>query len=384
MTTDYAGDYLQNTQAVLRAGRELRKALGADWATLGDAISRLEQTAQQHETGGMGYRAFMFSELETTTEADKVTRERMTEDVLVSVLTDLQVANVLMAAGQALGETGKKAEPRLLDETLLRLDNTTRAIEQSLAQGVKPGRFGFTEEAASPEVVRSADLPSAIETCKRRSNETLDILVSEAQGVVTSVVTALSKLDEKEVLEALSKLGVEVKELPKVGRLFRQGIEKLKGAIDTLTRLLGSEALVRIKAQVEQIWQEVREGKHVAQALKWAFGVEATQALIAKILSSEGLQQEALDQASNALAPLATTFKEKMAMAKGMASAVTLGGTLLALTPLAGPGLMLFTASFYMGILAAVVLIGMDYADGGRILLRVRGVGEIISSARPG
>jgi hypothetical protein len=117
--------------------------------------------------------------------------------------------------------------------------------------------------------------------------------------------------------------------------------------------------------------------------LKWAFGVEATRTHIAEILGSEGLERAALDEASNALSQLVIKFKENMAMAQGLTSAVTLAGTLLALTPLAGPELALVTASAYVLILAAVVLIGMDYADSGRILQRVRGVGEIADSVRP-
>lgn len=381
----YTSDYLLSTQSVLHAGGRLRNVLDADRATREYAITRLERAAEQHETGGTGYRTFMFSELETTTEADKAIRERVTEDVLISVLTDLQVANVLMAAGQALGETGEKAEPRRLDEALLRLENTTRAVERSLpsplAIGAEPGRFGFAEAVTIPAVVQSADLPSAIETFRHRSNETLSTLVNEARGVVASVITVLSQLDEEKVLAGLSKLGVQVQELPRIGRLFRWGVEKLEGAIDALIGLLGSEALARIKAQVEKVWQDVKEGKYVAQALEWAFGVEATRTDIEEILRSEGLRQEALDKAGNALDQLASAFKENMSITRGLTSAVTFGCTLL--TPLASPQLALVAASAYAVILAAVVLIGMDYADSGRILQRVRGVREIASSVRP-
>jgi len=383
----HTSDYLLSAQSVLYASRRLRNVLDADRATLEYAITRLERAAQQYEDGGTGYRAFMFSELETTPEAEKATRERLTEDALASVLTDLQVANVLMAAGLTLGETGEKIEPRRLDEALLGLENTTRIIERSLAsplaEGAAPGRFGFTEEVAVPEAIQSADLPSAIETFRSRSDETLTTLVNETQGVVTSGVTALSRIDQEKVVAALSNLGLQIQALPKVGRLFRQGVEKLEGAIDALIRLLGSEALAQIKAKVEEVWRKVQEGEYVAQALEWAFGVEATRTHIAEILHSEGLKPEALDEASNALDRLAIKFEENMAMVQGLMSAVTLAGTVLALTPLAGPELALLTASAYVLILAAVILIGMDYADSGRILQRVPGVGEIASSVRP-
>ncbi len=70
-------------------------------------------------------------------------------------------------------------------------------------------------------------------------------------------------------------------------------------------------------------------------------------------------------------------------MAERMAAAVTFGGFALTLTPLAGPSPALLTAFAYLLILAAVLLIGMDYADSGRILQRVRGVREIAEGVRP-
>jgi hypothetical protein len=69
-----------------------------------------------------------------------------------------------------------------------------------------------------------------------------------------------------------------------------------------------------------------------------------------------------------------------MELARGLVAAVTLAGTILALTPLVGLGLALAVASTYLVILASVILLGMDYADSGLVLRRVRGVGEIASS----
>lgn len=382
----YAVDYLRNTESVLYAGRRLRNLIDAAPATREYAVTGLERAAQQHESGGADYRAFMFSELETASAEDKVMRERATEDALGSILADLQVANVLMAAGLAMGETGEKAEPRLLDDALLKLETTMRAVEQPLASpltgGIQPGRFGFASLVTAPEVVESPDLPSAVETFKGRSEETLARLVNEAQGVATDAITALSKLDAAKVLEALSKLGDQVQEIGKIGRLVRHGVEKLQGAINALIGLLNSEALAGIKDQVEKMWNDVKEGKYVAQALEWVFGVKATRAYIAEILGSEDLKREALDEGTNDLDQLAITFEETMKMTQGIAAAVTLAGTVLSLTPLAGPELVLLAASAYVLILAAVVLIGMDYADSGRVLQSVRGVREIAASVR--
>lgn len=391
MTSNHAvftNEYLLSTQSILHAGRRLRNVLDADRGTVEYAITGLEQAAQHHETGGRGYRAFMFSELEAAPATEKGARERITQDALASMLTDLQAANVLMAGGQVLGETGEKADPRLLDEALLRFENTTRTIERSLAspldQGAQPGRFGFAAEMAIAEAVESDDLASAISTFQQRSNDTLETLVHEARGVVTSVITALDKLDPEKVLSALSNLGVQMGELPKIGRLVRQGIQKLEGVIDALIRWLDSETLALVKDRVKEVWQDLKEGKFIADTLGWAFAIEATRADIEDALSAQGLQLEALDQASRDLDSLATRFKESMEMCQNLAAAVGFAGTLLALTPLAGPELALVSASAYVLVLAAVVLIGMDYTDTGGLLQRVNGVREIGRSVRPG
>jgi len=374
-------DYLSGTQVVLSAGRQIRAFLDADPATLEYAVTRLERAAQEYEGRGSDYRAFMFSELDSTDEAEREIRQRLTEDVLATVLTDFEVANVMIAAGQTMGETGEKAEKRFLDDALLRLDITTRALERSLPSpltvGTVPGRFGFAEAVIPPQEIKSPDLMSAIQTFKRSSDETLTRLVSEAQGVGTSVVTSLSKLPEEKVLAALSKLGEQVQELPMIGRLFRQGVTKLLRAIDSLIRFLGKGALNLIKVKIEQIWQKIKDGQYLADVLNWAFEVEPTRSKIDEILNSKGLDPAVLDEASNALGRLSITFEEKMKMAEGLAKALTLAGTLLALTPLSGAALTILVASTYGLILAAVVLIGMDYADSGRILQRVRGVREI-------
>jgi hypothetical protein len=381
------GDYFSGTQSVLYAARRLRDLLSADKAAQEYAATRLERTAQQQEDGGGSYRAFMFSELEAAAEPEKEMSERTTEDVLATILIDAQVGNVLMAAGQTMGETGEKMPPRLLDESLLRLENTTRAVEQSLsrplAEGVEPGRFGFAEEAIAQNVVKSNDLTAAIETFNHKSQDALNTLVNEAQGALTSVITGLSNQDPSQVLTAISNLGKQVQYLPRTGRLFRQGLKKLTSAIDALIRLLGSEPLIRIKDKVKVLWQKVEEGSYITQALEKMFEAQATRAQITEILSLQELKQEVLDEASTALVQLEINFKENMAIIRSLAATIGLAAAILAVTSLMGPGVALAIVSAYVVIMAAVILIGRDYTDSGRILQRVRGVGEIANSVRP-
>ena len=383
MTTKHAvnsSDYIIATESVLTAGKRLQMTLaaGASPAKLEYAIVGLEQAAEMQDNRGVAYHNFMFSELETATEDEKSMRERMTEDVLASVLTDLQVANVLMAAGQAVGELGEQKEPQKLGEALRRLENTSQIVGQSLASplknGVEPGRFGFTEDAGAAEPVKSVDLNSAIKTFKQRSDEVLTSLVNDAKDVVMSAFKALSALNADKMLEAISKLGEAIGDLSKVGRLFSQGLKKLADAVNSLTCLLGEDLLKKVKEQVKKIWEVLKNDKYVTGPLELAFGVKATKEQIDEILKSGSLKLETLDEGSYTLAKLKQSFKENAEILSDLVAAVSVAGTFVALVPAISAQAALVTASIISLILGAVVLIGMDYTDSGIMLNRVRGV----------
>lgn len=377
----YSSDYLLSTQSVLFAGRMLRDKLGSDRDTIEYAITSLEKASKRQQGGGSEYRAFMFSGLDGLGEDETEKRERMAEDMLASFLAEVQTANVLIAAGQVVGETGVRSSPRILDDAIFRLNDTARALEASLSKpieaGAKPGRFGFSDSIAVQEI-KSVDLPSAIKNFENLSNETQSTLVSESQTVASSVVTALSKLDLDKVSEALKKLGSGMQGLTAVGRLIRAGIEKLKGAINALLQLLGNDALQKVKAEIEKFWKSVKDGKFIEEQLKKIFGIEDTKSKVEDILKSQNLRLEALDGASKELGKLIVKFKDAMSMTRRILSAITVAGAVL--TFLFGGVAALPLAIAYFVVLAAVILTGMDYADAGFVLKRVRGIREIAQS----
>jgi hypothetical protein len=203
--------------------------------------------------------------------------------------------------------------------------------------------------------------------------------VTEARSACWSVLTALARINGKCVLQALSSIGVQVETMPKVGRLIRMGMEKLERAIDSLFQLLGSDAINEIKEKVQEVWTKAQTGEYTDQTLKWMFGVPKTQALAAQVPSSHALKQESLDVASNTLAELGVGFKEKMAWARGLATAAGFGSTVLtALTVVSAPSAALFTASVYLLIIAAILLIARNYAGESSLLNLVDGVKAIV------
>jgi hypothetical protein len=149
-----------------------------------------------------------------------------------------------------------------------------------------------------------------------------------------------------------------------------------------MTRLIGNDAIKKIKDKVEEIWKNREKGIGVGLAGK-LIGVETTRAGITAILSAKGIDRAIVDQGSNELARLLTPYTNNMLIAKKIVKAISFGSSVLFLTPIAAQHIALFAASSYFIILASVILIAMDYADSGRILRFVRGVGEIANSLRP-
>ena len=214
-------------------------------------------------------------------------------------------------------------------------------------------------------------------TFRLRSDETLEAMVSEGRAAVESAVKALQKIDSAKVLQAISQLGDQLAELPKIGRLFNLGLQKLRAAFSALTRLLGSNALKAINEQVGKLWEKVKEGKYYDQALGWAFQVTETQKYVEIRLSSSQYTTQGVDRGSDELVNLQAAFKEAMGLVGGITAALALAGSLLAFTALAGPQLALALAAAYIVILAGILLIGRDYTDSETLLKRVRGVRQI-------
>ncbi|MDD2754501.1 MAG: hypothetical protein PHS80_03120 [Methanothrix sp.] len=382
---NYSSDtekYISSTQSVLNASKLLRSKLEKRGNEVEFYVNQLEQAVKAQRNSGDVFRSFMFSELESTTESDKSIQERIIEDTFIGILTDLETANLLISAGASCGEAGERIDPSKLDEAIRRLDNTLRTIERSqpfpLSPGYIPGRFGFQEEASGIITIKSPDLPSAITAFRERADATLLSLVSESNSAITNVVKELSRLKPNDVAIALSCLGCQIQELPQIGKLLGLGIKMVQDSIDSITRLLGSDAIDTVKESVKEIWEKIRDGEYLDQLLWSAFEIQKEKEIINDKILSGVSDKNALDIACNELSSLETRFKETMALMKGIISAVTFGSGVIATLPAIGiPNVVLMAPGSYFFIFAVIVLLGIDYADSGRILQLVCGVGEI-------
>jgi hypothetical protein len=383
MAPQAAMSYLQTTNSLLLAGRRLQNYMESDRSKVGFAVSQLEQLAQQHTIESAHYQAFMYQDLQGApgTTADK--HEQLTGDFLVKVLADLQTANVLMAAGQGLGEVGPQKNPKLLNEALTQLESSKGSVARVLlapeSQGAKIQQFGF-EEAGAQAAPTAVDVSA--QSFAERAQNTLSGLVGDAQGVVSSVFEELKKVDSGKVMEALGSLGEKLTSVGGMGRLFAQGFEKLKTAVNSLIDWLGSTALTQIRSRVQEFWKQLQEGKLLAHLLEVAFSVEATSGRIHEVCGLKNADLEALKRGMKDLADVQTKFRAKMTVGRHAALAIGLAATIAAFTPLA-PQAALAAVSAYSLILAAVILLGMEYADSHSLLTGIRGVGTIVATILP-
>ena len=384
--------YVQQTKAVADAGRLLQNFLNEAEATRDYAVEQLAEAAEQQTRQSADYRAFMFSEMAQAPE-DKAIGAQATEEVLAGALAEVRVADVLIAAGRAVGETGEQPQPHLLDEALNRLEDTTQNFKQALvgakvADAESMGHLSFAEPTAGTTVVKSADLDHAKDAYRTQSASALKTVVEESHGVVTSVIETITKSEiGGKALDVLAGLGNQLLNLPQLatfGRLVRQGLEKLNNAIDALLNLVGNDALKQVKEKLAELWDKFSGGKDVlTQVLEHLFGITTTEAKIEAVCKLDGLILNKVDQGSADLQELAARYKGQMKLAKGIASGVAVVAPFVIWLSGANPGVVLGVAFACVIIVAVVVLLGMDYADSGRILQRVRGVGEITESLRP-
>ena len=384
--------YLNNTRSVLNAGKYLQDNLNAEFDRLVYAVTQLEEAATFQDTETQDYRAFMFSALGETQATRKVTKERVTEDVLATIVTDLQVGSVLVAAGHAVGEAGESAKQEgqiKLAQALSGLESSTDAVARGLSGPItsaSAGRFNFSGALAPVKqpLIESSDDDTAINTFRTMSEQTMKDFVSGFREVAVSVVEALKEpLKKIKIMELIDKLGGPVQEASiAIGHLIKKGIDKIQAAIDALTELIGSASLTDLKNRITDLWNEIGTKKlneWTDGVLAGLIGVETTRSRIDVIMASAP-ESKAVDRASNELSQLGQSYKDKMAMAKRIVSATSIVAGLLFLWPGVGQKLALFAGGSYIVVLAGALLIARDYCDSGHGLGWVRGVGAIADS----
>src|SRR5208337_1266912 len=361
MTVILAQSYLSSTRSVLDEARRVQDLLDRDPAAAQVAVDDLAEAAAHQDAGGDSYFAFMFSEQQTA--AVEGATEETTEQLLAGAVAELQVANVLMAAGQATGDAVVNGQPQLLAQAVEELEGTVEAFDR--AGTPQTGRLGFSSPSAA-----SAKSPTGVfaeEAFRRTADDLLTLVVTSSSEVISSMLEKLRKLVPENVTEAMGKLGKEVETLPKV--------------VNLLSRLVGKDVAAGLKDWMQELWNKVRSGNLVLAVLEAVLDIDSARACVDTALRSESLDRAKVDRAVEELALLEARFQDAVKTVKVLAQSVGLAlavaGVIAIFVAQLAAMLGAVSALIYLLIIGGVVLLGMDYVDTRLDLRRVDGVRTI-------
>jgi hypothetical protein len=366
--------HLLDAKSVLLAGREVRETLEEEDDRRIFAAQQLSNAAQRYcaeETS----RIYKFTEPSTEANHDQSIQQQSSMDLLTSILLDVQVSQVLIASGGVRGEVGEKLHPQFLDESLDRLDSTTQMIAGA---GKTSTHFRFTKPSTRLNQPQSKTLEEAIATFRNYSDETLTLLVNEAQESIKSIVQGLAEMGPEKLSSIIETVGKQVQALPKIGQLIGQGIHILEEAIRTLQKFLDNKNLTAITSKLKPVWDDLTKGQTMNQALEWVLGIEPLRKQIYEILQSDHLDLTKLDSASCELIQLQATYRETIAITQRISSTLSTVSILLPFIPGVMPEGAAFIASAYGVLLAVVTFINLDYIDIPSTIGWVRGINPIV------
>lgn len=371
MALPLASGYLATTRSVLVEAQHLESLLRVDPDAAEVAIDDLATAAGHQDATGDASLGF-------TSRTTEAAPEGTTEEVLAGALAELQVANVLMAAGQATGEGGVAGDPSLLARAIGELDDTLTALDRG---ALDTGRLGFAVPASAPR--QSPDDTTALARLQEDVETMVGTVVEDSGEVVSGLVKKLGELVPEQITEAMSRLGEHMESLPKVGRVLRIGLRKLEKVLNLLSRLVGKDNGDRVREKVQGLWERIRSGEMVGSILDDILDLEGTRTHVAATLPATGVARAKVDLAAQELADLRSRFdgalKTVKAVAEAAGLALVVAGVVALVVVELGALLGAITALIYLAIIGAVILLGMDYLDSRLDLRRVEGVRSIVN-----
>jgi hypothetical protein len=381
--------YLDDVRAVIAAGHRLEAALQADPPVRRAAERRLETALLQQERGSDPLGSLMFAAGSGASATPAP--EPALEDGLATVLLEVQVANLSLTAGGALGEAGPPQDAGTYDQALRDLRASAAELDATMAanQGLVPsGELGFRAHRGQDEArVASASVDAARSTLSTSVDRTLGAIVDDSRDVALAVWAEASRLPGARVLEDLIRRARDP-DVPEsgLGRMIAFGLRKLAAAIAALRRLFGLGDVEDVGPHLAPVWSTLEAQDPLRRALVELYGGPATIAARDHAVAAN-LPIERLDEASQAVDRLASRFGDIMRLARKLLRALVVASgvvaALVAFVPAVGINHVALTAAGYLLLMAGVVLSGIDHMDSGTALGRVDGVRCLLASLAP-
>lgn len=350
-----------STRQVLDAVEELRGAVARPGEDPAHAVRRLESAARRSIDGLDDLEARGYDQPVGATGEQQLPP---TEDLLAIALSQLNVAAALTAADQAAA-----GRPGSLDEAVEGL----RAATSTLKGPSEAEQQRYEAAGAAP-----LDLAGSVEACRAQVATTLDLLCEKSAGVTTQSFAAAKKLAPEQIRDALSTLGSKLSLETRGRRLVQLAVRAVDRALAALARLIPAEALERAQQRMHDLWEDLQHEKPMTAVMATLFDTRGARARADEVLGAGGLQPGRVQTATAELARLAARYGEHAALASAVVTGIGAVSVGLGFLHLVIPHLAAVTASAVLLVIATVVLLGMDYADAGGGLDRVKGVRVVL------
>lgn len=366
---------------VLAAGRELRAALD-DPLGREDAAERLAIVLERDLASPLPeYSLFEWGAVPPGLHASASQGGATETDVkhlLDAAATRLHVAEVALAAGEAVGEAATDEEPSTrenLDDALTGLRDTATSLADR--------EESDTTRSFESAVVTSPDLASATATLRKTVAETLESITQQTSVALASPFRAAAGLAPEAARKAWESVTERLQVGDLGGRLTRLGIRALLSAIDALRRLVPGQWLAAARVKLVELRDRLEEHGGTDAAVGWLLGVEALRAETDAIAGRAGLDIARLDTASLDLTALSARYTSAMDVV-GLIQAGIAGLGLVKLVGLAVPHLTAVLVGAELLVGAVVIVLALDYVDSTVAPSWVRGARTIIREASPG
>jgi hypothetical protein len=350
-------DYSTRSAKLLTAAQRLSEGAAATDRVAQKATTNLLRVAERSATESLN--------LGFAADASLAAPIGVTEG-LAAALFDLQAGNVLIAEGIRQAESAPmiKGDTTLLSEPQLQIQLSRNELLRS------PGTsLGFDAKLNQS----SATIEAAVGGFRSFSDKLLGEIVKDAQSTVLLARDGLGKVDTSALGELLKRIGDPFPFAADVGKLIQKGSQLLKNGIEAIVALFGTEKLIQVRDAVSDVWLDIANlGDILFERL---LGVASVKRHISEILLAKDLIIKRVDNATNALAPLAASFNSDNKLLRAIIRAIGLAGALFGWLHAAGPWYTVGLGVAYGTAIGAVLIVGRQYT--GALPIRNQGVEQL-------
>ena len=367
------------TLELLVAGHDLLAVID-DPLQRDDAVERLIIMAESGIAGLASFSVQRFQSFEGTDTAQE--RTEASEDVLATALGELTIAQTLLGAAAATRQRAGGAEPA---GDVAAAAPEAEALRASLiaARAVPAALEADAGEPAPASAgdARPSSLSDAIDHLRKQVDETLDTVLSGSAEAAGKAVTGLLDLAPAAVKQTIETLGERIKLGKIANRLFRAALWALDQGLAALGRLIPIPLLQNARSGVEHLQKLLRQEQPLDVVLAAMLGLPDVREYTSQALSRPGLVASRLAACATELVALTARYKGVLRILQGIAVAISLIATTLAIVNVVVPQLALIVAGAQALVVAAVVVVGIDYIDVQPGPDLVRGVRTVLSAA---